>query len=254
VLLVAWMLVVVAAAVAGRLFVRRVVPSDERAEVRGLTFPLMPALGAMFAVLTAITLSSEAGYLKAAQENVSGEAVAASRLAWAATSPGAPTDAIQTALERFVVATRTNEWSGDAAAAGDDPETRNALGALEDVVRTAAADQALGTPASGELLAAVDAVAAGRRHRLADADRDLPALYVLTLIAGGLALVANAGAIVSHVGRRSTWLVAGLTVVVGLSLALLFSITGPYRGPLTVSGAPIDAVLDDLRSGFFAHH
>jgi hypothetical protein len=253
VLLLGWLVVVLAAAEAGRQFVRRVVPADERDVVPGLAFPLMPALGATFAVLTAITLSSEAGYLKSAQDNVSAEAVAASRLAWAATSPGVPTASFQRALERYVVATREHEWSGDAASSGNDPAVRQAIAGLEDTVRAAAAVTAIGTPASTELLAALDGVTSGRRIRLAEADRDLPTLYVLTLIGSGLALVANAGVIVSRVGRRSTALVGGLTIVVALSLALLFAITGPFRGAMTVSGATLDAVVDDLRTGFFRH-
>ena len=52
---------------------------------------LMPALG----VLMALTLASEAGYLKAAHDEVSAEAAAASRLAWASTSPGVDTEAIK---------------------------------------------------------------------------------------------------------------------------------------------------------------
>ena len=109
----------------------------------------------------------------------------------------------------------------------------------------------IGTPASSELLASVDEISTGRRSRLADASRDLPPLYIVTLIASGLALVANAGAIVSAVSRRSALLVASLTVVVALSLALLCALTGPFRGALAVSGEPIDAVIEDLRTGFF---
>ncbi len=250
-LLLGWTGAVVVAVSAGRAFVRFVVPAHERIEVRALAGPLMPALGATFAVLTAITLSSEAGYLKSAQDTVSAEGAAASRLAWAATSPHVDTDAVHTDLEQYLVTTRQQEWAGDAAASGADPETAAALAALEDSVRASAADAAVGTPASTELLGAIDAVTSSRRSRLADADRDLPTLYVLTLIASGLALVANAGVIVSHVSRRSTFLVAGLALVVGLSLALLFSITAPFRGPLTVSGAPLDTVVADLRAGFF---
>jgi hypothetical protein len=40
--------------------------------------------------------------------------------------------------------------------------------------------------------------------------------------------------------------------VVGLSLALLFAIAAPWEGGLVASGDPIDAVLRDLESGFFA--
>ena len=33
--------------------------------------------------------------------------------------------------------------------------------------------------------------------------------------------------------------------------ALLFSLTAPWRGPLHVSGHPLDVVIRDLDSGFF---
>jgi hypothetical protein len=251
VLLVGWLAVTVAAAVLGHLFVSRVVHGHEREDVRGRASPMMPALGAMFAVLTAITLSSEAGYLKSAQDGVAGEAAAASRLAWAATNRNVDTAPIHAALERYLVATRTYEWTGDGAASGDDAPTADALAELENAVRSSAADQAVGTPGSSELLTSVDEISTGRRGRLADAARDLPALYIVTLIVSGLALVANAGAIVSAVSRRAALLVASLTVVVALSLALLCALTGPFRGALAISGEPIDAVIEDLRSGFF---
>jgi hypothetical protein len=50
---------------------------------------------------------------------------------------------------------------------------------------------------------------------------------------------------------RTSVLVVGLAVVVGLSLALLFALTGPWDGPLVVSGRAVDTVVRDLRAGFF---
>ena len=141
-LLIGWLAVTIVAAVIGRAFVSRVVLGHERNEVRMLANPMMPALGALFAVLTAITLSSEAGYLKSAQDGVSQEAAAASMLAWAATNPNVDPAPIHASLERYLVATRTNEWSGEAAAHGDDPATADALADLEHTVRTAAAASA----------------------------------------------------------------------------------------------------------------
>ena len=220
--------------------------------MRGLAYPMMPALGAMFAVLTAITLSSEAGYLKSAQDGVSQEAAAASKLAWAATNPNVDAAPIHASLERYLVATRTNEWSGDAAATGDDP----ADGRRPRRPRAHRADGRRRRRPSGRRRAASCWRRSTRSRPGAGAgwptpSRDLPALYIVTLIASGLALVANAGAIVSAVSRRAALLVASLTVVVALSLALLCALTGPFRGALAVSGEPIDAVIEDLRSGFF---
>jgi len=50
---------------------------------------------------------------------------------------------------------------------------------------------------------------------------------------------------------RHALLVGGLSVVIGLSLALLFALGTPWRGPITVSGQPIDTVIRDLNAGYF---
>ncbi len=76
-------------------------------------------------------------------------------------------------------------------------------------------------------------------------------LYVITLLASGLALVANAGALTFRSSMRTSLLVVGLSGVIGLSLALLFALSGPWEGPLIVSGQPIDTIVRDLSAGFF---
>lgn len=57
----------------------------------------------------AVTLSSEAGYLRSAQDIVSTEAAQAARLGWASTSPGVDTAPIQAALTSYLRATRADE-------------------------------------------------------------------------------------------------------------------------------------------------
>ena len=237
-------------AFAARAAVRAVVPVAEHEDVPRVAGPLMPAIGAVFGVLIALTLAGEAGYLKSAQDVVAGEAAAASRLAWAATSPGVRTEPIHAALVDYLDATRSDEWR-DAPAEDGDPRVAAALATLEQVVRTEAARSELGTPASTELLTSLDAVTSGRRARTAAAAREIPVLYVVTLVVSGAALVANAGALGVRSTTRTALLVVGLAVVVGLSMALLFALGGPWRGPLVVSGEAIDAVIRDLRRGLF---
>ena len=128
----------------------------------------MPALGAAFGVLIGLTLASEAGYLKSAQDIVADEAAAASRLAWAATSPVVRSQPIHDALGEYVLATRAGEWRGAGAEQGDQ-QVAEAIASLEQVVRAEAARSELGTPASTELLASLDAVTSSRRHRVAAA-------------------------------------------------------------------------------------
>jgi hypothetical protein len=250
-LVVMWCGVAFGVAAASRTVIAHLVPVGDRDQVQSIAAPLMPALGATFAVLVALTLSGEAGYLRSAQDLVSNEAAQASRLAWSATSPEVDTEPIQTALGRYLADTRTSEWDARGAGDPDDASTRESLAALERVVRAEAAREELGTPASGELLASLDGLTSARRARLAAESRELPALYVVTLVVSGLALVVNAGALAFRSTVRTSLLLVGLAGVVGLTLALLFALSGPWAGALTVSGGPIDLVRTDLENGFF---
>ena len=250
VLIVGWLAFSLAIALGARLVVGAVVPAGEHDHVPSVASPLMPALGAGFTVFVALTLAGEAGYLKSAQEIVASEAAAASRLAWAATSPGVQTEPIHDALGEYLEATRDAEWRGTGAADGD-PGVGTTIATLEQVVRAEAARSELGTPASTELLASLDALTSARRARLAAASRQIPVLYVVTLVAGGVALIANAGALGVSRSVRTSLLAVGLVVMVGLSLALLFSLGAPWRGPLIVSGNPIDDVVNALQAGYF---
>jgi predicted NAD/FAD-dependent oxidoreductase len=117
-------------------------------------------------------------------------------------------------------------------------------------VRTEAAKRELDTAASTELLASLDDVTSTRRARIAAAAHDVPAVYVVTLVASGAALILNAGALVFRDSLRTSLLTVGVATVVGLSLALLFALAAPWRGPLIVSGHPVDAIIGDLKSGF----
>src|SRR5260370_23264770 len=210
-------------AIGGRLAVRALIPAAERQGAHTIAAPLMPALGAIFALLMGLTRASEAGFLESARGMVSGEALDASRLAWAATSPGVDSEPIQAALLGYLQATRAHEWNGSNAANGDDPATTHAIASLENAVRTQAARPTLGTPTSTELLASLDALTSDRRARLAAASRQLPALYLAVLLLSGAALIVNATALTLRSGRRAALLVRGPAALIGPQPAPLFS-------------------------------
>ncbi|MEU6548923.1 hypothetical protein ABZ915_01375 [Streptomyces sp. NPDC046915] len=251
VLVVGGLLLAFLVAALARIGVRALVPAGEQDRVPQIVTPLMPTLGAAFAIFAALTLASESGYLRAAEGLVSDEAAAASRLAWAATSPRVHSESIHMALRDYLQTTRVREWKGAAAASGDDAATAHAIARLERTVRAEAARTEVGTPAGTELVASLDGVTNGRRARIAAASRAVPVLYVVTLVASGLALIVNAGALVFRSSLRTSLLIAGVASVVGLSLALLFALSAPWSGPFIVSGHPLDAVIGDLRTGFF---
>ena len=237
--------------IGSRLAVRALIPAAQRDSAYTIAAPLMTALGGLFALTMALTLAGEAALLASAQGIVSNEAADASRLAWAATSDGVNATPIQSAVLGYLRATRGYEWQGETAAEGDDAATAHALANLENVVRAQAGRPGLATPTSNELLASLDAVTSDRRARLSAASRELPVLYVVVLVVAGAALMTNAMVLTARGGWRAALPVGGLAVVIGLSLALLFALSAPWRGSLTVSGHPIDTVIRDLNTGYF---
>lgn len=250
----AWLVVLVSGAVCAalavgfRLLLQRHLGED-RVSAASVAGPLMPALGAVFALLTATSLAAEAGQYRSAEDNVSAEAAAASRLAWASTSPGIDSDAIQADLADYLASTRTLEWKG-----GDrdgDPGTMRTLGELERTVRSEAAGKDVGSAQGGELLGALDSLTSLRRQRLATGANELPELYLIVVLMSGLALVANSAALAITHRARLAALTAGLVVVVALALSLLVAISAPFRGGFIVEGGPIDAVRANITAGDF---
>lgn len=223
--------------------------SDQRGLLGGVAGPLMPALGAAFALLAALSLAGEATQLRAASQDASLEAASAARLAWAATNPGLDDSAIHDALLTYLQATRASEWTGDSALG--DAAARTALTDLERTVRATAGEAEVGSAQAGELLGALDAVTAARRQRLAAAVSHLPWLYVVVVGVSGVALIINSSALALAHSRQVALLTSGLVIVVGLCLALLFSLSAPFDGAFVVSQGPIDGVIANLQDGLF---
>ena len=245
------LVIAVLIATASRLAVRAFLPESQHDAAHSIAAPLMSALGAGFAILAALTLANEASALTEAESIVSTEAADVSRLAWAATTPGVEAGLVHAALLRYLEATRANEWHGPEAATGIDPATASAVADLERAVRVQAVRPGLGTPVSTELLSSVDAVTTDRRARLASAAKQLPGLYVITLLISGVVLIANAGVLTVRAARRGALVISGLTIVIGLSVALILVLENPWEGSIVVSGYPFDSVINDLVHGYF---
>jgi len=248
-LVIIWLAVCGAFAAGTRLLLHRYLPPDEYRGASSIAGPLMPALGAAFALLAALSLAGEATSLRQAEDQVSGEAAAASRLAWGATSPGLDPAPVDAALLNYLQLTRNKEWNSDLERGND--QVLAALAQLERAVRASAATQGLGSAQASDMLGSMGGVSAGRRQRLAAAHHDLPDFYLAVVAVSGLALIANSSALALDHRRRAAFLPAGLVVVVGLVLALLLAISGPFRGDFLVSRYPIDQVIADLKGGVF---
>jgi len=214
--------------------------------------PLMPALGAAFGVLVAITIANEAVNYRAAQDGVVAEAATGAKLAWASTTVGLDMAAIQGALTDYVDATAVDGWAALGRGQSGSPIARDRLADLQRLVRTQAAVPGLGSAQASELLTSVGDLSRLRRTRIDVAGRDLDSLYLFVILFSGAALVVNA--VLLTVGHR--WIVAlvpaGLVLVVVVAVSLAVSLGSPFRGGLEVSRAPLTSLANDLRTGYFS--
>ena len=126
-----------------------------------------------------------------------------------------------------------------------------ALANLERIVRNQSARPTIGTPTSNEFLTTLDAMTTQRRLRLAAASRSLPDFYAVLVIVMGLALIVNTSVVGTRGRKHAAFVTLGLTIVIALSIALLFALATPWRGAIEVSGHPIDSVITDLKIGYF---
>lgn len=202
-------------------------------------------------LLTALSLANEVTSLSSAQTIVSTEAADASILAWSSINPGVDTVPVQAALRNYLHATRTSEWHGNAAANGDDAATDNALAGVERTERAQATLSSVGATTSTELLTNLDALTGERRLRLAADGHSIPEFYGVLVVVTGLALIVNTSVVGTRGGLRAALVTTSLTVVIALSVALLFALATPWGGAIQVSGHPIDAVINDLNTNYF---
>lgn len=216
----------------------------------GVAAPLMPALGTAFAVLAAFAVASAATGLRDAEADVSREANAAARLAWASTATADDGAAIQADLLAYLDATLAGEWrdidriSPGAAPAFDE------LNQLERSARGTVDSEELGTPQAGELLGSIDDISGARRSRFAQA-APIEGGVVALLVLSAMALVLNASILTIERERRAAVVLASLVVVTGLSIASVITLGAPFSGSFGASPRPLEDVATDLRADRF---
>jgi hypothetical protein len=214
--------------------------------------PLMPALGAAFGVLVAITIANEAVNYRAAQDGVVAEASTGARLAWASTNGGIDTISIQGALLAYVEATTVDGWAALGRGQGGSAVARDRLADLQRIVHRQAAVPDIGSAQASELLTSVDDLSRLRRTRIDVANRDLDGLYLFVIIFSGAALVVNASFLTAGHRPAVALVPVGLVLVVVAAVSLAVGLGSPFRGGLEVSRAPLTTLASDLRGGYFS--
>jgi hypothetical protein len=223
-----------------------VVADDRQREVATVAGPLMAAIGALFAFLTAFVIATEWTQHRDAERNVGLEAEAALQFALATRWPGLEGTSAPRALADYLDAVVDTEWpllaEGRAA-----KEAERRLDSFEAAARTAATGPGLSDPVVTEMLRSADSVALARAGRVQMARRELPpALFVLAFLSG-VVLNLNAIALALQLDSWVGVVIGGLVLVIALDLALVVVIGAPFRGSLRVDARPILDARDRLR-------
>lgn len=239
-------------ALATRVILVRVVPEEMKDHCVAVAGPLMPALGALFAIAAAFTISTEWNALREAQDQVAREAASAARLAWASTTPGVDGQQTRALTADYLQATVDQEWSDISTTSGErGGQAFAALTRLQQHVRRQVADGTLPAPVATESLAGLDDLTTARRIRVASASHEIPPVLLYLLVVSGVALIVDAEVLTLRHRRGLGFMATGLVVVTAMTVALILAISAPFHGELRASHAPLDQMIDDLHGGRF---
>lgn len=225
-----------------------VISAQDQADLGTIAGPLMGALGALFAFLTAFVITTEWGQHREAEHTLGMEADACVRLAWISQSPGCDGAAIRRDLAAYLGSVLNEEWPELADGRGCET-THDRMGELQYRVRGIAAEPDVPASVSNDLTTAADAIAVTRAERLNAASRDLPTPLFLLAFLSGVVLTLNAIVLALQLDHAHGLAIAGIVALIPLDLALLLAIAMPFQGDLRVEGHALARVLDNLTRG-----
>jgi hypothetical protein len=224
------------------------VPEGNQRNLAIVAAPLIPALGAMFAFLTAFAINTEWGQLREAQHAAELEADAAARFALVAGSPGLDAAHLRRLLQSYLLSVVDEEWALLPDGRGSET-ARQTLGRMFRETRAIVSGPSVPAVTGGDLLHAVDSLISLRRDRLSLASRSMPPALLLLAFASGVVLCLDAVLLALPYQQWEAVTVGGVVVVVALALALVVAVSAPFKGTISVDAHPIAVVLDELSHG-----
>jgi hypothetical protein len=228
-----------------------VVDERDQSAVAATAGQLMPAVGVLFALLTAFVITNQWNRSRSAEQVVGREADAAIRLALASQSPGIDGPRVRSMVVEYLRSVLDEEWDTLRHDHAGSARTAEVLSQLERDVRAQATAPAVATAVTADLLTAAEGVAVVRSDRLNLSGHGLPAPLFLLAFVSGVVLCLNAIAVAAGPLDWVAVVIGGLIVLIALDLALIVSISDPFRGPMRVLPTPIQSILDQLETGRF---
>jgi len=217
----------------------RTVESEVRSRTSGSVTTVVGVVAALYAVLVAFVIVNEWQALDDANAHVDAEAGAlASVYSAADTFPAADRVPVQRAVFRYVNRVVCDELPH--LVDHDDPEP-HAVAALRRLYSTVDGVGAE-TKQSQFYVSAVHEladVASARRERISSSSSGIPDELLAVLVATSIVLVAVTSVLDTQHRRWHVALMAAVTLLVALNLAMVLSLARPYDGAATVSTAPL---------------
>ncbi len=221
-------------------------------------------VGSLFAILTGFLINAAFGTVNTSREIVANEASAANQIAWIARDIGGSRgEGIQRDLQIYLGQVKGEEWPrlGDRGYDNtvlEQTKGNSAMFELEllqkEIASVISSFKDSSTPSlvrAQALHAALEDLQTQRRLRFDTAQSTTPfGLFALALVAG-ISLIANTIVVTLRGRSWDGFVAAGITLIVGLDLALIVNLSAPFAGGFTVSSGPLTEVFEALRQGVY---
>jgi len=229
-----------------RFAVRRVPERKRREELTDYAGKTLTPIGAIFGFLIGIAATMTWSALNAGQEAVDAQATAAQQLAWATKSISDKTGIAEIVgnLNRYLAVEVTQDVPLLASGQGGDLPSSQAYDTLQHSVHKVAYQPGTSGAEASAMTAAAAALTATQSKMSAVAQRSLPPLLTGLLIAAGALLAMAMGAAAADVDRP--YLMFGWALVSAISVTLILTLDGPFRGAIAVNLKPLVQVSDNL--------
>ncbi len=221
-------------------------------------------VGSLFAILTGFLINAAFGTVNASNQIVANEASAANQIAWTSRDlERIPARDLQASLQAYLDGVIEREWPrlGDRnydntvleeTAGNSAMQQMDALQKEISSVVSGFEDRSVASLVRAQALSdALGELQTQRRLRFDAAQSSTPfGLFALALVAG-ISLIANSIVVTLRGRTWDAFVAAGITLIVGLDLALIINLSAPFAGGFTVSSGPLSEIYEALRQGVY---
>jgi hypothetical protein len=203
---------------------------------------LGPSLAAMYLLVLALSLATEWQTISSAQQAVGNEAVAARQIYWAASGLPQPAQGeLQSQVRNYVTTVINHDFPEMQGGTLDDRSDQE-LSTLGTFLLRLNATTSGESNAQQYAIGQLSVLASSRAQRASAAGSRLPLGVLVAVIATSLIVCVFpfAGGIKSQ--RISVTIAVLQTVLVGVTVVVVFQLNNPFTGPLATTPGPLTAV------------